>query len=81
MTIESVTRISLPRYTIRVWRNEPKDYEYQTGGVSELEAFAQKNQDLPMREIAVGLLGFSRVTAVEVLGWSKDGVVLYAEEP
>jgi hypothetical protein len=79
--IESMHRITVPKYVIRVWKQEAPNYTHVQSGVTELELLAHHNQDLPMHELAGLLLGGDDINAVEVLGWDGCGVVLYRNWP
>lgn len=79
--IESMHRITIPKYVIRVWKQEAPDYKHVQSGVTELELLAHDNQDLPMHELADLLLGGEDINAVEVLGWDGCGIVLYRNWP
>ena len=79
--IESMHRITVPKYVIRVWKQEAPDYKHTQTGVTELELLAHHNQDLPMHELANLILGGEDINAVEVLGWDGCGVVLYRDWP
>jgi hypothetical protein len=77
--IESVLRISLPKYIVRVWQQRDKDYEHQTEGITDIEMEAHKHQDLPAKDLALHLLLTKGVSAVEVLDWESKGVVCYSD--
>lgn len=79
--VESMHRITVPRFVIRVWKQQPPDYKHRQAGITELEVFAHRNQDMPMEDLAAGLLEQEDVNAVEVLGWDGCGVVLYRNWP
>jgi hypothetical protein len=79
--IESISRIVLPKYVVRVWRQEEQDYEHKTQGVGDVELEAHRNQELPAKELALSLLTMQRVNAVEVLDWENKGVVCYSDWP
>lgn len=74
MKVQSVFRIALPRYILRVYKNEESDFEYVFQGYTELEIEAHRNQDLPMMELARKILAMQQVTAVEIIGWENNGV-------
>lgn len=79
--IESMTKISLPKYTIRVWRDQDHDYEHKPGLFTDLHSMAQANQDAPAAELAKKLAALPSVAAVEVLDWDSGGVVVYNNWP
>lgn len=79
--IEQMIRVSLPKYNIRVWRQQTEDYEHKTQGVTDVECEAHKNQDLHPKALALSLLLLPNVNAVEVLDWEKGGVVVYNDWP
>jgi len=79
--IESMTKISLPKYTVRVWRDEGDEYEHKPGLFTDLHSMAQANQDNPPAELAKKLAGLPSVAAVEVLDWDSGGVVVYNNWP
>ena len=79
--IESVIRISLPRYTIRVWRDESDDFTYIPGRFTDIEAMARANEDDPPAVLARKIGGLPDVVAVEVLDWDHGGVMFYADWP
>lgn len=79
--IESMHRITVPKYVIRVWKQEMPDYRHKQRGITELELLAHKNQDLPLEELAGVILEGEDINAVEVLGWDGCGVVVYRNWP
>lgn len=79
--IESMHRITVPKYVIRVWKQELPDYKHVQSGITELELLAHKNQELPLQELASVILESDDINAVEVLGWDGCGVVLYRNWP
>lgn len=79
--IESMTKISLPKYTIRVWRDETEEFEPLPGLYTDLHSVAQANQDLSPSKLAKKIAELPRVAAVEVLDWDSGGVVVYNNWP
>lgn len=79
--IESVTRISLPRYTVRVWKEQEDGYEHVPGMYTDIEAVARANQDDSPAELAKKIARLPMVVAVEVLDWDHGGVMFYSEWP
>ena len=79
--VESMHRITVPKYVIRVWKQEAPEYQHKQAGITELELLAHHNQDLPMHELAGLIVGVEDVNAVEILGWDGCGVVLYRNWP
>lgn len=79
--IESMTRISLPRYTIRVWRQQPEEFQYNPGLFTDLESVARANEDDAPVELAKKIAALPNVNAVEVLDWDRGGVVVYNDWP
>jgi hypothetical protein len=79
--IESVIRISLSRYTIRVWRDESDDYEHTPGRFTDIESVARANEDEPPADLAKKIAALPNVVAVEVLDWDHGGVMFYADWP
>lgn len=79
--IESMTRISLPRYTVRVWRQQPEDFTYSPGQFSDIESVARANEYDAPSELAKKIAALPNVNAVEVLDWDKGGVVVYNNWP
>lgn len=78
---ESIIRVSLPKYIVRVWRTEEADYEHQTQGVTDIEAAAHKAQDLGPKALGLKLMLLPRVVSVEILDWNNNGLVMYSEWP
>ena len=76
---ESMTRISLPRFVIRVWRREAPDYVYSKAGNTDLVIVAHRCQELSMGEIVDELAKIPRVAAIEILDWCQNGIVHYVE--
>lgn len=76
--IERMIRLTTPKYTIRIWKNEPLEYEYTPEGVSEFELIALRYEDLSMRELVDKLLEVDGVNAVECLDWNLNGIVAYS---
>jgi hypothetical protein len=79
IVIESVMRISLPKYTLRIWKRESDDYQHETAGFSEAEYVAHNNQDDEPRDLALKILALPGVSAVEVLDWNSAGLVIYGD--
>lgn len=79
--VESIHRITVPKYVIRVWKQELPNYKHTISGITELELLALKNQDLPAEELAGLILEGEDINAVEVLGWNGSGVVFYRNWP
>jgi hypothetical protein len=79
--VESMNKVSLPRYTVRVWRQEESDYEHKPGLYSDIEQVARANQWATISELAAKLAELPRVNAVEVLDWDLGGVVVYNDWP
>lgn len=79
--VEQMIRISLPKYTVRVWRQQTEEYEHGNEGVSDVECEAHKNQDLHPKALALSILLLPNVNAVEVLDWDKGGIVVYNDWP
>lgn len=77
--LESMTRISLPKYTIRVWRSEDLNFEYTPGLYSDIEQTARANEDDSATVLARKIGSLPGVAAVEVLGWDTNGVVYYPD--
>ena len=75
--VESIIRISLPKYTIRVWRFEEDQYEHVTQGVTDVECVAHECQDLHPKALGLKLMLMERVSAVEILDWNQNGIVYY----
>lgn len=78
--IQSIQRIILPKYTIRIWRLEPDDYEHRVPGLNKIAITAHSNADLPMRELANLLLQQPDIDGVEVVDWDGHGMVLQRVE-
>lgn len=79
--IESKYRISLPKYTVFVWRSELPEYKHEPKGFEALDTIAHKNQDLPMEELGRLLVQEESVSQVEILDWDQRGIVLYSIWP
>lgn len=79
--VESMTKISLPKYTVRVWRDESDEYQHQPGLFTDLHSLAKEHQDSPAAELAKILAALPKVAAVEVLDWDSGGVVVYNNWP
>lgn len=79
--VEQMVRIALPKYVIRVWRQQAEDYEHGKDSASDLECKAKENQDLHPKALALSLLLLPNVNAVEVLDWEKGGIVVYNDWP
>jgi hypothetical protein len=81
MLMESMTRISLPKYTVRVWRSQDESYEHWPPGFSDIEACAHNYQDESPRSLALKILSLRNIAAVEVLDWNQNGLVAYSDWP
>jgi hypothetical protein len=79
--IESMTRVSLAKYIIRVWRQEESTFEHKPGMYSDIEQVARANEDDTPTELAQKIAALPRVNAVEVLCWDRGGVVVYNDWP
>jgi len=79
--VETMHRITVPNYEIRIWRAERPDYKFEPEPFGKLALLAQRNQELALDELARLLLAEDNVSAVEVLNWAHCGVVLYKEWP
>lgn len=79
--VESMSRIVLPKYLIRVWRQENEGYEHTPGLYTDLESVARANETDKPVELARKIIALPRVNAVEVLDWDLGGCVLYSEWP
>lgn len=75
--IKSITYISLPKYTITVWRYEDIDYIHDSLSNFDLHKIADEMQDLSINTIARILFTQPRVTAVEVKTWDKSGLIIH----
>jgi hypothetical protein len=71
---EASVKISVPRFSIRVWRLLDEGESFNRAEHADLEALAHKNQELDMSELAVLLASASKVTAVEILDWNRCGI-------
>lgn len=75
--VQSVLRFALPRYIVKVYRNEVIDYTHTPGLYSETEAIVRRNQDKSAQEIALAALKLDRVVCVEVIDWDNNGVLYF----
>ena len=71
---EASIKISVPRFSIRVWRVVDEGASFNRADHADLEALAHKNQELDMSELALLLASASKVTAVEILDWNRCGI-------
>ena len=80
--IESMHKFSFGEYSIRVWREEPPDYEWSEDDVSQFNGGLPLS-DIPYSktQIAAGILALPKVNAVEVLDREGNGVVFYNNWP
>ena len=74
-----MTRISLPRYIVRVWRREDVTATYDKAANADLVLTAHRCQELSMGEIVDELAKLPRVAAIEILDWCSNGIVHYVE--
>lgn len=82
MLMESMTRVVLPKYTVRVWRSQDAEtYEHNAKGFSDVEVTAHQYQDESPRSIALKIMSLPDIAAVEVLDWNKNGLVAYSDWP
>lgn len=80
--LESMTRIVLSKYLVRIWRDESVDYEHKPDANEDLRSIAKANEGLPPAALAKKIAELSRVTAVEVITKDesrRDGVVYYPD--
>lgn len=75
--VQSVLRFPLPRYIVKVYRNEDIDYAHTPGLYTEIEQVVRRNQDGPAKAIAESALEIERVVAVEVIDWDNNGVLYF----
>lgn len=76
MTTERILKISVPKYSIRLWFCVAPNYQHAYEGISEVEVLAHQHQDLPLVDMAKLLLQYPDVVAVECLDWTNNGVLL-----
>ena len=81
MLVESITRIVLVRYVVRVWRQQAYNYVHVPGQLSDLEDVARANELEAPLDLAKKIGMLPGVNAVEVLGWDRGGVVIYNDWP
>jgi len=78
-----MTKIVSPPWTIRVWRQEPLDYQQSVRNVDlrerAMNACVEVGGDAFF--IAMEIMGLDRVNAVEVLDADGNGEVLYKDWP
>ena len=80
--VEQMIKVALPKYTIRVWRQQTEDFEHNPDGkVVDIESIATKNQDLHPKALALSILLLPNVNAVEVVDQQHGGVVVYNDWP
>lgn len=77
---ESMTRFTVHRFTIRIWREEPTPYE-QVNNLDLFQAIACLTPEITEEKAARAILIVPRVNAVEVLNEDGNGVVLYRDWP
>lgn len=76
---ESIVRISLPKYTVRVWRREERGYKYQSRGFSDIHIMAYRHQEDSLHELAERIAELPDIVSVEVLDWDRNGIVIYTD--
>lgn len=74
MKIQGIIRVAVGKYEVRVFLNEPDDFQYQQPGITDVEIAVHRHQDLPMVDLCTKLFENQKVYAVEVIGWDKNGV-------
>jgi hypothetical protein len=74
MRVQSITRVAVGKYEVRVFMEESKDFEYAQTGITRVEMDIHKWQDLPMMELAKRLLENKKIFAVEITSWDSNGV-------
>jgi hypothetical protein len=74
MKVKSIIRIAAGKYVVKVFMEESPDFEYTQLGITDIEVYIQRGQDLPMMELAKGLLENEKVCAVEITSWDRSGV-------
>lgn len=77
--VESMTRIAVGSYVIRVWRNEDElrsSYDNQ-----DLIKFCGDNSAMPIHDLAQAVSLLESVNAVEVLTGDGNGVLIYPNWP
>jgi hypothetical protein len=76
--IESMHKLDIGPYAVRIWREEPVGYVWSPEDAVELPSF---ESPYVRTEIAAALLELPRVNAVEVLDRRGHGVVFYRNWP
>jgi hypothetical protein len=74
MKVQSVVRVAVGKYEVRVFLEESVNFQYTQLGVTDMEIVIHRNQDLPMMELAQKLLDNQKVAAVEITSWDQNGV-------
>lgn len=74
MKIQSIIRVAIGKYEVKVFLNEGDDFEYQQLGFTDLEMLIRRYEDLPMVELTRRILDNPKVAAVEIISWDKNGV-------
>lgn len=74
MKIQSIIRVAIGKYEVKAFLSEDDDFEYQQLGFTDLEMLIRRHGDLPMVELAKMILDDSKIAAVEIIGWDKNGV-------
>lgn len=74
MKVQSIIRVAVGKYVVRVFLEESVNFQYTQLGVTDTEIVIHRNQDLPMMELAKKLLENRRVFAVEITSWDQNGV-------
>lgn len=77
--IESMTRIVVGDYIIRVWRNEPTLASHYDN--DDIKDACVNGQALEIDQLAYNVSRMARVNAVEVLYPDGSGVLIYPEWP
>lgn len=74
MKIKSIIRIVLSRCVIILHLHESEDFRYCNLKTSELHAFAEFYQDLPIDELAKKFTTIHRISSIEITDWNSNGV-------
>lgn len=75
--VQSVLRFALPRYIVKVYRNEDVDYVHTPGLYSEVEQVVRLHQERSAKQIADAALALERVVCVEVIDWDSNSILYF----
>ena len=74
MKIQSIIRVAIGKYEVKVFIDETSSFEYEQLGFTDIDVAIRRYEDLPMVELAERILNNPKIRAVEIVSWDKNGI-------